>query len=310
MSQPITTQVSSPCYDEIVRIPTTFTTVLLNREGHISALLAIETLPLLVYPSGTAPLLVSECLTDTEVCWTVNNLLRSPVPPQDWLNTLEQELVNRVDLGAYPASLRHPTVLNLYLPLWAITAWRTLRDAVEQRACWKVVDQWLRTQGTRGVDVEEARELMGRMPWGMTIWAINESSSSIGLLAELLSTEWLRERHLDACGAYLTSRTEVQVGGWWIGEVYLATLIQNLPKELPTGQITDNSSSLAVYQQRITTGGYKRLLLPANVGGNHWVVFHVDIEKQEFCFGAPSHLFSCGYTHTYHSLTHSRRLVP
>jgi hypothetical protein len=45
MSHSIATQVSSPRYDEIVRIPTTFTTVLLNREGLMSGPLCAQTPP-------------------------------------------------------------------------------------------------------------------------------------------------------------------------------------------------------------------------------------------------------------------------
>jgi hypothetical protein len=137
-----------------------------------------------------------------------------------------------------------------------------------QRSQWRIADNWLKTQGTRSIYVDEARELLGRVPWGMTIWAINKSTSSIGLLAELLSTKWLQERHINTYRAYLASCAEAHVAEWWIGEVYFSSLIAGLPEELPPGPIVSSSSSLADYQMQITTGGYKHLLFPANVDNN------------------------------------------
>ena len=156
-----------------------------------------------------------------------------------------------------------------------------------QRSQWRIADDWLKTQGTCSIDVDEARELLGRVPWGMTIWAINESTLSIGPLTELLSTKWLWERYIDIYRAYLASCTEAHVVEWWIGEVYFSSLIVALPEELPPGPIV-SSSSLADYQMQITTGGYKHLLFPANVDNKHWVVFCVDVEGRGLCFGALS----------------------
>ncbi|KAF9641889.1 hypothetical protein BDM02DRAFT_3194339, partial [Thelephora ganbajun] len=39
------------------------------------------------------------------------------------------------------------------------------------------------------------------------------------------------------------------------------------------------------YQDTITAHGYKRLLFPANLNSNHWIVFEVDLTKNQFCYG-------------------------
>ena len=42
---------------------------------------------------------------------------------------------------------------------------------------------------------------------------------------------------------------------------------------------------LRTYAQRISDHEYSRLFIPAHVGGNHWIVFSVDFEKQTFEYG-------------------------
>lgn len=40
------------------------------------------------------------------------------------------------------------------------------------------------------------------------------------------------------------------------------------------------------YQEKITVHGYKYLFFPANLNNNHWIVFSVDLIKNQFCYGA------------------------
>jgi len=104
----------------------------------------------------------------------------------------------------------------------------------------------------------------------MTIWAINESTTPLGLIAEFLSYKWLREQHLEVFASYLAFRTKGSVGTWWIGGLAFPTLISALPP-VPRQTAGGGGGGLRDFQKVFTTGGYKHLLFPANINVNHWI---------------------------------------
>jgi len=168
-----------------------------------------------------------------------------------------------------------------------VNVWRALLDTVEQREKWLVAEKFLEEWAGQGVDVDSVKELQQRAQWGMKNWAAPPFLSYIGGFAELLSKEWISETHLDTFACYLTHRAKGNKGKWWIGGAYLAVLL----KALPLNPAWDDGSSkgLAEFEATLTQGGYKHLLFPANLGGDHWIAVSVDIDKREFSFGMSSH---------------------
>lgn len=137
-------------------------------------------------------------------------------------------------------------------------------------------------------EVYEARELMRRTPWGKRIWALMgaDSSSFVGVLAGLLSVDWLSERHLDTLASYLNFRASRYGRGaaeCWIGDVYFSICLKGVYRETKTS--ISNNVDLGKYRDTIVAHCYKRLFFPANLNGNHWITFGVDLTKKEFCYG-------------------------
>jgi hypothetical protein len=280
--------VSQTLYDNATRVPADAEATLLHGTEPITDLV-YRGFPLFLPQSITSLVSATSCITGIDVCGSVEDILANPVPVKSWINRLELELQRRMDLKSSPASLRHPGTTNLFLPLWAVTYWAALASAMDQQIQWVESMEWLRERMVEGLSIAAANIVLQRMPWGMTISAIPESSTSVVLLSHLLSDKWLRERHLDIFAVYLTSRTRGHAAEWWFGAVYLSVLIKGF--EVPKGTAGRSKGSLGDFEEMITAGGYKFLMFPANLSRKHWILFHVDVERKEFRFGVPSHLF-------------------
>jgi hypothetical protein len=271
-----------PLYDTVVQIPDDYS----GLGNHIcptdtvSALVDLDLPNLLTDSDNLLP--AESCVTNIDVCYTRDQLLRSPVPLRLWLGAIEIHLNQLLPLDPHPISLRHPTVPGLYLPLWAVTVWGVLLQALEQQAIWVRAQEWLEARGAQDTYSHIAKELMGQVAW-RTIQRL-KPTSQIGLLTELLSPIWLRERHLDLFALYLRSHPMAHAGRQWFGGADLAILVRALPpaSTIPNATLT---ADLMHYQEWVTSGSYNYLLFPALVNGNHWVVFSVDIKGKTFCFG-------------------------
>jgi len=275
--------------DNETRVPNPILDLLPSPEITVSSLLE-KSLPALLSPSAINLRPVKSSTTNAAARWTVKELLEAAIPPRRWLSDLEITLRKEWLTSARVTSIRHPTNSNLHFPLWVGNFWYSLVDAVEQKEKWKRAEGWV-SRLVQDPKVYEARGLMQQIPWGMRIWALTgaESSSFVGVLARLLSTDWLRERHLDTLGSYLNFRaSEDGEGrtGYWVGDVYFSTCLKRVYRA--TRATIRADWDLKKYRDGITACGSKRLLFPANLDNNHWVTFGVDFEKQEFCYGAPS----------------------
>jgi hypothetical protein len=275
-----------PLYDTVVQIPDDHSDLgnHIRPTDTVSALVNLD-LPNLPTDNDNL-LLVESCITNVDVCYTRDQLLRSLVPLRLWLGAIEVCLNQLLLLDPHPISLRHPTVPGLYLPLWVVTVWGVLLQALEQQAIWGRAQEWLEARGAQDTYSHMAKELMGQVVWRTTIQRL-KPTSQIRLLAELLSPIWLRECHLDLFALYLGSHPMAHAGRQWFGGADLAILMRALPpaSKIPNATLT---ADLMHYQEWVTSGSYDYLLFPAHVNGNHWVVFSVDVRGKTFCFGMRS----------------------
>lgn len=158
----------------------------------------------------------------------------------------------------------------------------------------------------------EAERVMGRIPWGTRMWVLPgaNSSSFVGVLAKLLSNNWLVERHLDTLGSYLNFRADndrKHAGGCWVGDVYFSACLKKVYRKPKT--VISADCDLNKYKETITEHHYKCLLFPVNLNNNHWIAFSVDLEKKEFRFGVPSYFSRYGYMFAHHHSMRPRRLT-
>jgi len=257
---------------ELIPSPTITVASLLERD-----------LPTLLNRRTTGLRPAESCVTDVNARWTTGELLGSVIPSRTWLSDLEITLRKRGAAEAQATSIQHPRITNLYLPLWAVNFWISLADAAGQRAKWARAQQWLSERPNRG-QMREAKGLMQRIPWGMTVWALTGASSAsyVGILTKFLSTKWLRERQLDTLMSYLNIRAGEDGVGCWIADVYLSLRL----KIVDRAKMGDDSD-LNGYRDKIAASLCKHLLLPANLNNNHWIAFSVDLERNEFRYGEP-----------------------
>ena len=293
-------------YDEVVQVPTHLEAIIPCPTTTIISLIAYKGLPPLLNNTMVGLPPVASCIGDNPVAWTEDGLLQLPVPPRHWLGELGVELNRRLHKSP-PVSLQHPTIPNLYFPLWVVNFWSALRNAAEQRNRWIAAQAWVRDQEEQGAEIGKVNELLQRAPWGMEIWAPVPSTSSIGVFAILLSTGWLRERHIDAFASYLAFKARGHVDGLWIGGLHLSVLLKAFPEKPKWAEGV--GKGLAPFEKMFTEGGYKNLLFPANINDSHWILFSVDIEERVFCFGMSVTPSGHAYTPTYHLSTWSRGLI-
>ena len=262
----------------------------------VSSQLPAETVPVSVLLESNIP----GRLSDTSVirpahlsfslldpCWTIGELFATPLPPRVWLNTLENNLSQMWSSGKLsiiPPSSSNP---DLRLPLWVVSFWNMAVEAAEQRDKWKAAEEWLLGR-IQDPSIREARKLLNKIPWGLRLWSLtsHDKETRIGHLAGLLSDEWLSERHIDTISSYLNSRA------WNKPESRPTSLVAGLDLQIylsanarATAETIRAHKGLGTYVEQISDHRYSRVFIPANVGGNHWIVFSVDFEENAFEYG-------------------------
>lgn len=267
----------------------------------VSSLLK-DPLPTPLHPSTINLRPAESCVTDLAARWTVDELIKAPIPSRTWLFDLEITLKNKWHTRIGVTSVRHPTISGLYLPLWIGNFWDSLIGAVEQKGEWRRAESWILGQ-VQDARVYEARELLQQIPWGFRVWALTgaDSSSLVGVLAGLLSTGWLRERHLDTLASYLNFRAGRDKKGareCWVGDVYLSMCLKRVYRAAKKTISADRD--LEKYRDAITVHGYQRFFFPANLDNNHWIVFGIDLVKKHFRYGEPSIFSESRDTSTHH----------
>jgi len=223
------------------------------------------------------------CSSPLPPYWTVEELFKTSLPPRTWLYTLEQNLSALWAAGTRSIKPPLPSRSSVRFPLWVVNFWNTAVEVTEERDQWLAAVDWL-SRRVQGPEIHEARNLLKRVPWGIRLWSLtgHDRVTRIGYLAELLSNQWLGERHIDTISSYLTSRMPGLGPTTLIANTDLHIYLLN---STATTKVIRAHGGFQVYTKRITDHPYSRLFIPANVGTNHWVVFSVDFEKRVFQYG-------------------------
>jgi len=243
--------------------------------------------------------LVKLCASPLAPCWTVDRLFETSSPPRTWLYNLERSLSTMWASGTRSIKPPSPQNSNLRFPLWVMNFWNTAVVVAEQRDRWLAAADWL-SRRVQGPEIRGVRNLFERVPWGMKLWSLvgHERETLVGYLAELLSYEWLGERHIDTISSYLMCQAEGEPG---LGPTTLiagADLHVYLSSHSrATAEAIQAHGGLRTYTKRILDHQYSRLFIPVNVGENHWVVFSVDLKKQVFRYGELTRLHTNAFAY-------------
>ena len=135
--------------------------------------------------------------------------------------------------------------------------------------------------------MEHARQLMAKLPWAMTAWALPgyEAESHIGFIAKFLSSSWLAEHNLDLMRICLNTAT-VESGNRTrshVAPVYLGCKLQWIG-DWSTERIREDRD-LVEWRDIALQNWYCYLHIPTNLTDTHWVVFRIDIEGQSYSWG-------------------------
>ena len=226
-------------------------------------------------------------LSPLDPCWTIDELFKTRLPPRTWLNTLEDDLSKM--WGPKISSTIPPWSSNpkLRFPLWVTNFWKMAVEVAEQRDKWRLAEDWL-SRRIQDSGIREARSLLEKVPWGLRLWSLigYDRETRIGHLAGLLSNQWLGERHIDTISSYLNVRAQKDprlrptslVAGLDL-QIYLSSTAR------ATAETIQAHDGLRTYAKQISDHHYSRIFIPANVGGNHWIVFSVDLIKYTFEYG-------------------------
>lgn len=231
---------------------------------------------------------VHQCVSPLDPCWTIDQLFKTSVPSRPWLYILEEGLSTLWASGT--RSIRPPSSQgsDLRFPLWVMNFWNVVEEIVKQRVLWRKAEDWLAKRRVQDPELREARRLFDRVPWGLRLWSLvtHDRVTRIGHLAGLLSNEWLGERHISIISSYLCflARRERRTGPTTLVadpdlHIYLSS------NSKATAEKIQAHTGLRAYTERILDNGYSRLFIPARIGGNHWIVFSVDFDKQTFEYG-------------------------
>lgn len=160
-------------------------------------------------------------------------------------------------------------------------------EVVEQRDKWRAAEGWL-SKRVQDSEIRKARDLLEKVPWGLRLWPLAgpDKETRVGHLAELLSNEWLGERHIDTISSYLNAQVQGEPGSRptnLVAGLDLQAYLSNNSRS--TAETMQSHEGLRMYARRISDHKYSRLFIPAHVGGNHWIVFSVDFEKYTFEYG-------------------------
>ena len=229
-------------------------------------------------------------LVDLKISGSLSDVLEGPIPHRTWLASLGLELEKAKTSGRTITVIRHPTKVGLILPLWALPVWNSIAVASQQRMLWARATDWLKPGDHRPEDredVERARSLMAKIPWGMTAWALSgwEARSHVGFLAKFLSFSWLGERNIDLMGVCcnaIAAKDGYKTHGY-MAPVCLGSQLQGISKWEPQ-QIRDNSG-LGGWKTMAVEKGLRYIHIPTNLANSHWVVFGIDIDGQSYCWG-------------------------
>lgn len=160
-------------------------------------------------------------------------------------------------------------------------------EVAEQRDQWRAAEDWL-SRRVQDSEIRKARSLLEKVPWGLRLWLLagHDKETRVGYLAGLLSNEWLGERHINTISSYLNARAQTEPGlksTNFVADLDFQTYISHSSRA--TTEVIQAHEGLRTYAQQISDRKYSRLFIPAHVGGNHWIVFSVDFEKQTFEYG-------------------------
>lgn len=168
-----------------------------------------------------------------------------------------------------------------YLPLYAFSVWRELAYAYNKRDTWNRACNWLEKQRNRAKCTEvcdSTREILGKMEWGASLRVFG-GVSTVNTLATLLSDAWLDDKLIDMFMAHLldwSKRAKLPSACTVTTLEFSWSILSAYNNLTPTKRSQD---ILKYFSEKFQKNEITHLFFPAHVDDEHWVAFHLDLEK-------------------------------
>jgi len=269
--------------------------LVLDRKLTIPQFLEAPFPEVIISPSDLSMITPSSCIGDRVLKWTKNDILAVEIPNSAWLVELKQILKACFKKGTRAQKkimIVHPTQRKLILPPWIVTLWLDIMPVVKQRKQWRTTVQWL-SQCLRTQDTIAADQAISTMSWGMNAKPVikEHEVAPVTNLSVFASNEWLAEWHLKLIATILNTSEPLDGQDWWIADTLLAFRIWTVQQS--SGQIiASEDKSLMEYTKTVQDGKYTQIFLPTHINGNHWILFHADIQRRTFSYGTSPSLQS------------------
>ena len=285
-----TGRLSGITFKEATQIPEPFRQLIPARAEAIPLFLR-RSLPSVLGPEEVDLLLqAKDCVVDSDPSWTEADFLGGPIPPTPWLGLLHCEVSKRWGAHQPVGSIQHPSIPALRLPVWVISYWETMQQAIREWERWETAVKWV-LQREESSHRAEVLEVIGCMPWGLELEpaSVNEDPDRLaGNIADLLSWGWVRGTHLDIASELFNAACTT---GWFAGDSYLAIHLISI-KDLPDEEILKDKTLLTV-MELVKYHNARRIVFPVNVNNTHWFVAHIDLDKKRYSHGACYILSHC-----------------
>jgi hypothetical protein len=211
------------------------------------------------------------------------------IPPRTWLQQLEVAFGQAWFDGA--RSIQDERFKSSRLPLWVVSFWKGMADALEKRSAWQAAAEWVDRWGKEKELLREAdcvREMMTSLSWGVKVSALGADFPK-EQFTRLLSDNWIDGEIIDMMMFELSTRAKLDPELSKTTMVATLNLSMNINRAFETGNYTKKAEPLLARY----TGVFKRkermrLHLPAHVNANHWVPYFINFDKETLRYGERS----------------------
>jgi hypothetical protein len=231
---------------------------------------------------------VSDAFTPLEPNEDPKILATRPIPPDDYLAKLESVFGQAWFDGAQ--SITDTRYKDSRLPLWTLTFWKEISMVIRKKMLWKRSEAWIAAlegrEGMLGV-VDEAREMLSCLEWGIDLRALGASTPA-ETLTQLLSDQWFNDELINMLMRTLSERARLDPHHSKSVVIAPLAFAASLIRAHTSKDYDKKSERLLWrYKEMFKSGGRQFLYFPVHTGGNHWVAFRSDFKEKSLCYGMP-----------------------
>ena len=146
----------------------------------IQSHLPSETAPITTLLKNNTPALLPTTLilrpvhlytSPLELNWSIDKLLKTPIPPRTWMRTLEEIFSQLWTTGTHSIGSPLSSNLDLWFPLWVMSFWYVAVEVAEQKDKRNTAENRL-SQRVQDSETHRAKNLLEKVPRELRLWSL------------------------------------------------------------------------------------------------------------------------------------------